>query len=319
MHFISRLIFYGIFIVALMVAFLFGRYSSPITPHIIAVPDAKHFSNGLVEQKINNNVAKNILHLTEKQNNMSTISSDSSIGSNNSDSSIGVSELTSPLQNSGRILDTSAPRARLKPRQPASLAIDPSAITSASKSTVPRVAPSSTSSATGNSGTGTGSSSSKSISENESESESTSDNMPNDAWCRAMRKKYQVQPRKSWGMLKNLDLQIEWKEKRSCDVYFAEKRIGLRPLSSCPSGTGKPGAGPLVAVLAGSTSRRIVDPSFHKIALFVYLLPSLIRTTECGFDYVFVLGYDVGDAFYDKPGVRPLMMMMMMMCYRCVF
>ena len=31
-----------------------------------------------------------------------------------------------------------------------------------------------------------------------------------------------------------------------------------------------------------------------------YLLPSIVRTVECGFRYIFVLGYDRGDRFYDS-------------------
>ena len=36
------------------------------------------------------------------------------------------------------------------------------------------------------------------------------------------------------------------------------------------------------------------------MALFTYLLPSLIRTLDCGFRYEYVLGYDLGDPFYDN-------------------
>jgi hypothetical protein len=35
------------------------------------------------------------------------------------------------------------------------------------------------------------------------------------------------------------------------------------------------------------------------MALFIYMLPSLIRTVDCGFRYEYVLGYDKGDQFYD--------------------
>jgi hypothetical protein len=32
----------------------------------------------------------------------------------------------------------------------------------------------------------------------------------------------------------------------------------------------------------------------------MYLLPSLLRTLDCGFRYEYVLGYDQGDQFYDS-------------------
>jgi hypothetical protein len=38
----------------------------------------------------------------------------------------------------------------------------------------------------------------------------------------------------------------------------------------------------------------------RNLALFQYLLPSLVRTADCGFRYAVVLGYDKGDPFYDS-------------------
>ena len=35
-----------------------------------------------------------------------------------------------------------------------------------------------------------------------------------------------------------------------------------------------------------------------------YLLPSIVRTVECCFRYIVVLGYDLGDAFYDTNAGR---------------
>lgn len=55
----------------------------------------------------------------------------------------------------------------------------------------------------------------------------------------------------------------------------------------------------LIAVLAGSTSRRVSHPSTDTMALFRWLLPSLAKTVDCGFRYKFVLGYDTGDPYYD--------------------
>lgn len=66
---------------------------------------------------------------------------------------------------------------------------------------------------------------------------------------------------------------------------------------------------PLIAIMASTTSRGYnltttpsnSHPSFTKISLFKTLLPSLLCTLDCGFNYLFVLGYDQGDEFYDSP------------------
>jgi hypothetical protein len=60
---------------------------------------------------------------------------------------------------------------------------------------------------------------------------------------------------------------------------------------------------PLLAVMAASVSRSVASPSVRSLALFRYLLPSLPSSLDCGFRYVFMLGYDEGDAFYDTPRV----------------
>ena len=44
-----------------------------------------------------------------------------------------------------------------------------------------------------------------------------------------------------------------------------------------------------------------MNPSeLSQLAVFQHLLPSVARTVECGFDYLVVLGYDVGDRFWDE-------------------
>lgn len=60
---------------------------------------------------------------------------------------------------------------------------------------------------------------------------------------------------------------------------------------------------PLIAVMAATTTRKINKPSTKNLSLFMYLLPSLIRTLDCGFRYEYVLGYDKGDPFYDSAEV----------------
>lgn len=61
---------------------------------------------------------------------------------------------------------------------------------------------------------------------------------------------------------------------------------------------------PLIAVMAATTTRKVSKPSTKNLSLFMYLLPSLIRTLDCGFRYEYVLGYDKGDPFYDSAEVR---------------
>ena len=60
---------------------------------------------------------------------------------------------------------------------------------------------------------------------------------------------------------------------------------------------------PLIAVMAATTTRGVPSPSPTNMALFLYMLPSLIRTLDCGFRYEYVLGYDIGDSFYDSKEV----------------
>jgi len=61
----------------------------------------------------------------------------------------------------------------------------------------------------------------------------------------------------------------------------------------------------LISILAASTSKKVERPSTKNLSLFTYLLPSLIRTLDCGFRYEYTLGYDIGDPFYDtEPGMK---------------
>ena len=61
---------------------------------------------------------------------------------------------------------------------------------------------------------------------------------------------------------------------------------------------------PLISILAATTTRKITAPSTGNLALFKLLLPSLMRTLDCGFRYEYVLGFDQGDSFYDSKEVR---------------
>lgn len=108
---------------------------------------------------------------------------------------------------------------------------------------------------------------------------------------------------KSWGKLPP-SLQPEWRE-HNCDSFFTMKRMEHRPLSRCPAGhLEQRSSHPLIAIMAASTTRKVTSPSTLSIALFKFLLPSLARTLDCGFQYVYVLGYDAGDPFYDSVKVH---------------
>jgi hypothetical protein len=60
---------------------------------------------------------------------------------------------------------------------------------------------------------------------------------------------------------------------------------------------------PLIAIMAATTTRKIDKPSTKNLSLFMYLLPSLVRTLDCGYRYEYVMGYDKGDPFYDSKEV----------------
>ena len=59
---------------------------------------------------------------------------------------------------------------------------------------------------------------------------------------------------------------------------------------------------PLIAYMFGATSRKIdaEHRNTQNLAPFIHALPSLGETTATGFRYLVVVGYDVGDVFYDS-------------------
>lgn len=123
---------------------------------------------------------------------------------------------------------------------------------------------------------------------------------PAPGWCRRMRKKYNVTPMKSWGEFP-MNMVDEWKN-RQCDLVFTSSRMGKKKVSSCPS-TNLNESLPLIAVMAATTTRKMSKPSTGSLALFTLLLPSMLRSLDCGFRYEFVLGYDQGDQFFDSEEV----------------
>lgn len=85
----------------------------------------------------------------------------------------------------------------------------------------------------------------------------------------------------------------------NCENFFKHKLICTSPVPKCINPTPVEEQ-PLIAVLAATTTRRVQQPAIHKIALFTLLLPSLVRTLDCGFRYVYMMGYDVSDPYYDN-------------------
>lgn len=121
-------------------------------------------------------------------------------------------------------------------------------------------------------------------------------------WCRFAKKNYSVIPDESWGELP-LSLQKIWSDYQ-CNNYFLSKRIHKRPVVTCPEENYKRSievnsSFPLIAILAATTSRTIYRPAIQNLSLFQLLLKSLIRSLDCGFRYLVVVGYDRGDIFYD--------------------
>jgi hypothetical protein len=123
-------------------------------------------------------------------------------------------------------------------------------------------------------------------------------NLQHKDWCIQTMQKYSVVPMKSWGNLPEADIP-RWKGSK-CDLVFTERRFALRPLPRCTEKDHGAAKKPTIAVMAATTTRKVQQPSTKTIALFVFLLPSLIRTLDCGFTYVYVMGYDIGDPFYDS-------------------
>jgi hypothetical protein len=77
------------------------------------------------------------------------------------------------------------------------------------------------------------------------------------------------------------------------------------PMPSCNSENAKMVGSslPLIAILSGSTSRSELNPSNSTLSIFTIMLPSLMRSLDCRFRYIVVIGYDEGDKFYDTQKV----------------
>jgi hypothetical protein len=114
-------------------------------------------------------------------------------------------------------------------------------------------------------------------------------------------------------------------EKKTTTIF--SKTIVNNKAGKCPSSEG-----PLVSVLVSTTSRGVVKKGKTKelnkrqleermkwvedttlaldldsLVLFSTMLPSLEATMECGFRYLVVVGFDVGDLYYDSEKTQKLM------------
>ena len=152
-------------------------------------------------------------------------------------------------------------------------------------------------------------------------------------YCAKTRKKHGVIPRKSKGSLSKAELAI-WKENECGDMFHpwynydvatipkkgkSNKRSSKKgtatsfhklPMPDCLEQHAQTPANsssfPLIAILSGSTSRKEAHPSNTTLSIFTVMLPSLVRSLNCGFQYLVVIGYDLGDPFYDSEKVMHL-------------
>jgi hypothetical protein len=122
-------------------------------------------------------------------------------------------------------------------------------------------------------------------------------------YCLRTKVSYKIVPFKSWG---NMPTQYRcYYQKLGCPQYFLSKRIALGKISFCKNTSLPLNNRTLVAIISGSTTRGIDEPSLKQLSLFSVMLPSLIRSLDCPFRYLCVIGYDTGDRFYDNSTVTP--------------
>jgi hypothetical protein len=122
-----------------------------------------------------------------------------------------------------------------------------------------------------------------------------------------MKDTYNVQPQVNWGKMPAGEIRKVYRGKQ-CGKYFMMKSVESLPMSICKVSQYSLSVQshsplPLIAVMAASTTRGVSYVDVDSFSLFTFLLPSLLRSVDCGYRYVFVLGYDVGDPFFDSEQV----------------
>ena len=130
------------------------------------------------------------------------------------------------------------------------------------------------------------------------------------ALCLNWHKQYKVE-----GMnLKNLPqkLKVPWRHLH-CSMKVWDQRYATIPLSSCygeNANNNNNNIDPedesyeMISLLVAVTTRKMHHPAIENLAIFHALLPSFIRTLDCGFKYSVVIGYDKGDQYFDKKEKR---------------
>ena len=133
--------------------------------------------------------------------------------------------------------------------------------------------------------------------------------------CNVIRTDYHVLSFNGWKALP-MTVQSIW-IKKSCNYHcFSALKSNSKPYnSSCNrkklpewyrgipiASKGK--SEPLIAILAATTSHKIENFSTLDSALHNKLIRPIRNTVECGFRYVLLLGYDIGDKYFDNNSNR---------------
>ncbi len=84
-----------------------------------------------------------------------------------------------------------------------------------------------------------------------------------------------------------------------CNAWSNET---TRPTTGGDSGSRGSSSGrlPLIAMLVRVSTHNVYKPSLVDLDVFTVSLPSLMSSLDCGFRYLFFLGYDVGDPYFDS-------------------
>jgi hypothetical protein len=92
-----------------------------------------------------------------------------------------------------------------------------------------------------------------------------------------------------------------------CIFILAHRLICQRSIINCTRSKAHLNAAvkplPLIAITAATTTRNASKLHLDNLPAFTIMFPSLSRTLECGYRYLFVLGYDDNDSFYSLPEV----------------
>jgi hypothetical protein len=165
---------------------------------------------------------------------------------------------------------------------------------------------------------------------------SEGDDVDHPAWCKSMDAVLQTYeltgeaPRLAWddivgavqqGTSRNATANVESWMGHKCDATLWTRFLAVAPYPACsadaatkssllhPSCAGYKTCTqqyakdanriPHIAIMLGSTSKKVASPSTDSMALFTLALPSIAKTVECGFRYTVFVGYDAGDPFYD--------------------